>query len=63
MRFSSWRILPLLIAVAMLIGINQVGAMDQPHFNQTTPGAQASASQATAAPYFPHFKTTTGKDR
>lgn len=59
MRFSTWRILPILVALAMLIGINQVGAMDQPHFNHTTPAPAA----AGALHYSPQLKTTTGKDR
>ena len=60
MRFSTWRILPLIIAFAMLIGINQVGAMDQ---DREFPHPTLTSESAQDAPYFYQFKPAASLDR
>jgi hypothetical protein len=59
MRFSTWRMLPLLVALLTLIGVNQVGATRE--FGGVTTMKQ-QATPETVIPNFYKFKPA-GKSR
>lgn len=53
MKFSTWRVLPLLVALLMLIGVNQVGATRD--FSDTA-AFERQTKPAMVAPNFYKFK-------